>query len=107
MDGGLFGEEHVGAVQRQIAVDLVGRDLMIAGDAVLAAGVHQHLGTQNVGPEKYLGILDGTVHMALGGKIHHHIGLFFLKQAIHALPVADIQLHKAEVGVIHHGRKGA
>ena len=44
--------------------------------------------------------------MALGGEIHHHVRVFFLKELVHALPVADVQLHEAEVGVIHDRGEG-
>ena len=39
--------------------------------------------------------------MTFGGEVHHHVGMLLLKKPVHALPVADVQLHKAEVGVIH------
>ena len=41
--------------------------------------------------------------MALGGEIYHHMGLFFLKKLVNTVPVADIQLHEAEIGVCHRG----
>ena len=40
--------------------------------------------------------------MAFRGEIHHHVGMLFLKQLIHALTVADIQLYEPEIGVTHH-----
>ena len=43
--------------------------------------------------------------MAFRGEVHHHVGMFFLKQLINAFSVADIQLHEAEVGVIHDRRQ--
>ena len=67
MNRGLLGEEQIRSVQGQIAVNLIGGNLVITGDAVLAAGIHQHLSAQNVGLQEDLGILDGAVNMALSG----------------------------------------
>ena len=82
MNGCLLSKEQVGAIQGQVTVHFVGGDLVVALDAVLAAGVHQHLGAQDVGLQEDLGILDGAVHVALGGEVHHHIGFFFLEELI-------------------------
>ena len=101
MDGRFLGEKEVRPVKGQIAVDLVGGNLMVAADAVLPARVHQHLRTQNVGLQEHLGIFNGAIHMTFGGEVHHHVGMLLLKKPIHPLPVADVQLHKAEVGGIH------
>src|SRR5699024_1425658 len=62
MDGSLLREEQIRAVQRQVAVHLIGGNLVISLDAVFAAGVHQHGSTLDVGVQKYLRIFDGTVH---------------------------------------------
>mgnify|MGYP007134712884 CR=1 FL=1 len=35
--------------------------------------------------------------MALGREVHDHVGMFFFKQAVDRLPVADVHLGKAEV----------
>ena len=37
--------------------------------------------------------------MALGGEVHHHVRMLLLKQLVNGLPVADIRLHKAEMGL--------
>ena len=106
MDRRLLGKEQVGPVQGQVAVHLVGGHLMIALDAVFAAGVHHGGGADDVGLQKHTGVLDGAVHMALGGEVHHHVGVLLLKQLVNGLPVADIRLHEAEVGVVHHRSQG-
>ena len=61
---GLLCEEQVRSVKRQVTVNLVSGNLMITFDAVFAACVHQHCGTDNVGVQENLRVLDGTVNMA-------------------------------------------
>ena len=107
VDRRLLREEQIRPVERQIAVDLVGRDLMIPPDAVLAAGVHQHGGADDVGLQKDLGVFNRAVDMALGGEIHHDIRMLLLEQAVHARSVADIRLDKPELRMRHHRRERA
>ena len=102
MDGCLLGKEQVGTVERQVAVDLIGGDLVIARDAVLAAGVHQHLRAEDIGGEKDLGILDGAVDMTLRRKVDDDIRVLLLKQPINTRTVADIELEKTELRILHH-----
>ena len=106
MNGRLFGEEEVGAVQGQVAVDFVGGDLVIAADAVLAAGVHQDGGADDVGLEEDGGILDAAVYMAFGRKVYDDVGLLLLKNAVNGLAVADVGFTKAEVVLVEDGCKG-
>ena len=75
---------------------------MIAGDAVLPAGIHQHSRSLDIGIQEHLRVLDGTVYMTLRREIHHHIRMLFFKQPIHCLPVCDALLHESEIRVIHH-----
>ena len=106
VDRRLLGKEQVGSVQRQVAVDLVGGDLVIAGDAVLAAGVHQRGRADDVGLEEDARVLDGAVHVALRREVDDDVGMLLFKELVYALAVADVQLHKAEVRVVHHGGEG-
>ena len=105
VDRCLLGEEQVGTVQRQVAVNLVGRDLMVALDTVLTASVHQRCGTHNIRLEEDARVFDGTVNMAFCGKVHHNVRMLFFKQLIYSFAVADIGLHKAEIRVIHDRRQ--
>ena len=52
-------------VERQVAVDLVGRDVVVA-DAVLADGPQQAEGALHVGAQEGLGVGDGVVVVGLG-----------------------------------------
>ena len=73
---------------------------MIALHAVLAAGVHHGRRTDDVRLQEDAGILDGAVDMALGGEVHHDVGVLLGEELVHALAVADVNLDEAEVGVI-------
>jgi len=56
--GGILGEEQIGTVKRQIAVNLVGGYLMKAPGTVFAACIHQPLRAHNVGLHKNAGVYD-------------------------------------------------
>lgn len=73
--GGLIGRllgELGGVVERQVAVDLVGGDVVIA-DAVSADGLQQAEGALDVGAEERLGVGDGVVVVALGGVVDDRV----------------------------------
>ena len=97
-----LGEEQIRTIQRQVTVNFIGRNLMITLDTVLAASIHQHTGTDNIGLEEDTRIFDGTVNMRFCRKVDHDVRMFFFKQFIHCFAVADICLHKAEIRVIHN-----
>ena len=59
-------------VERQVAVDLVGGDVVVA-DAVLADGLQQAEGALHVGAQERLGVRDGVVVVALGGVVHDRV----------------------------------
>ncbi len=59
-------------VERQVAVDLVGGDVVVA-DAVLADGLQQAEGALDVGPQERLGVGDGVVVVALGGVVDDRV----------------------------------
>ena len=59
-------------VEREVAVDLVGGDVVVA-DAVLADGLQQAEGSLDVGAQERLGVRDGVVVVALGGVVHDRV----------------------------------
>ena len=59
-------------VERQVAVDLVGGDVVVA-DAVLADGLEQAEGALDVGAQEGLGVGDGVVVVGLGGVVHDRV----------------------------------
>ena len=102
MNRSLLSKEQVRTIQRQVAINLIGRNLMITLDTVLAASIHQNTGTDDIGLEKDTRIFDRTVNMRLCRKVNHNIRMFFFKQFVHCFAVADICLHKAEIRVVHN-----
>ena len=76
-----------GVVERKVAVDLVGGDVVVA-DAVLAHGLQQAEGALHVGAQEGLGVGDGVVVVALGGVVHD--GVVARHQPIQQPGVADV-----------------
>ena len=100
VQGRFLCKEKVRSVKRQVAVHLIGGNLMIALDAIGTAGVKEGCGSHDIGPHKGLRVCNGTVHMALGGKVYHHIRLFLLKQLKYKLPVGNVALYKFIIGLV-------
>lgn len=74
-------------VERQVAVDLVGGDMVVA-DAVLADGLQQAEGALDVGAQERLRVRDGVVVVALGGVVHD--GVVARDDPVQQLRVADV-----------------
>ncbi len=83
-------------VERQVAVDLVGGDVVVA-DAVPPHGLQQAEGALHVGPQERLRVRDGVVVVALGGVVHD--GVVARDDAVQQLRVADVahdELHAVD-----------
>ena len=74
-------------VERQVAVDLVGGDVVVA-DAVLADGLEQAEGALDVGAEERLRIGDGVVVVGLGGVMDDRVVAGH--EPVQQLGVADV-----------------
>ena len=74
-------------VERQVAVDLVGGDVVVA-DAVLPHGLQQAEGALDVGAQEGLRVGDGVVVVALGGVVHD--GVVARHDPIEQPGVADV-----------------
>ena len=74
-------------VERQVAVDLVGGDVVVA-DAVFADGLQQPEGALDVGAQERLRVGDGVVVVGLGGVVHDRV--VARHQLIEQLGVADV-----------------
>ena len=74
-------------VERQVAVDLVGGDVVVA-DAVLANGLQQAESALHVGAQERLGVGDGVVVVALCGVVHD--GVVARDDPVQQLGVADV-----------------
>lgn len=97
----LLREEQVRTVERQVAVDLIRRDLMVAVDAVLAAGVEQHARADDIRLQEDLRILDGAVDMRLCREVDDDVRLLLLKDAVDSLTVRDVRADELEVLLLH------
>ena len=84
--GRLLGELG-GIVERQVAVDLVGGDVVVA-DAVFPHGLQQAEGALDVGAQEGLRVGDGVVVVALGGVVHD--GVVVRDDPIEQSGVADV-----------------
>ena len=103
---------HKEAVRTQSAVHLIGGHLQVLlalfpglGIGVvpcLLGALQQVDGAHHVALHKNFGVLDGAVHMALGGKVDDVVEIVLCKQALHQLLVADIALHEHMAGVALH-----
>ena len=69
--GRLLGELG-GVVERQVAVDLVGGDVVVA-DAIFPHGLQQAEGALHVGAQERLGVGDGVVVVGLRGVVHDRV----------------------------------
>ena len=84
--GRLLGELG-GVVERKVAVDLVGGDVVVA-DAVFPDGLQQAEGALDVGAKERLGVGDGVVVVALGGVVHD--GVVARDELIEQPGIADV-----------------
>ena len=74
-------------VEREVAVDLVGGDVVVA-DAVLADGLQQAEGALDVRAQEGLRVGDGVVVVALGGVVHDRV--VARDEPVQQLGVADV-----------------
>ena len=84
--GRLLGELG-GVVERKVAVDLVGGDVVVA-DAVFPDGLQQAEGALDGGAKDLLGVGDGVVVVALGGVVHD--GVVARDELIEQPGIADV-----------------
>ncbi len=106
MDRCFLRKEQVRPVQGQVAVDLVGGDLVEALHTVLPAGIHQNLGAENVGLQEDTGILNAAVNMGFRREVDNDVGLLLCEETVHRRPVTDVRPDEAEVRLVHDGRQG-
>lgn len=84
--GRILGELR-GVVERQVAVDLVGGDVVVA-DSVFAHGLQKAEGALDVGAQEGLRVGDGVVVVALGRVVHDRV--VARHQLIEQSGVADV-----------------
>ena len=79
------------------AENLVGRDVQESGNVRLARQrcarsaklLQQCEGADDIGLNEFAGPIDRSIDMALGGEIHHRVGLILLEQFTEAFAVAN------------------
>ena len=94
---GLYGVASVNRlrfVERQIAVHLVGRDV-VQPHPVPAHRLQHGEGADDVGVQERLGIGQRIVDVGLGGEVHDGVGLG--DELRHQLGVGDVALHQPDV----------
>ena len=106
MDRRLFREQQVRPVQRQVAVNLVRAHLVIPGNAVFPAGIHQVSRAHDIGPQENIRILNAAVHMAFRREVDHRVRLFLLKQGENSLPVTDVGFAEPEIRIARYRLQG-
>ena len=72
---------------------------------VAERGLQQREGADHVGLDEFAGSVDRAVDVALGGKMHHHVGLIGLEQLAHLGRVRDVGAHKGVALIVRHRRK--
>ena len=82
-------------VEREVAVDLVGRNVVVA-DSVFAHGLEQAEGALHVGAQEGLRVGDGVVVVALGGVVHD--GVVAGDDLIEELSIADVAHDEFDAG---------
>ena len=82
--------EGVFRVERQVAVDLAGRDVVEARHPVPAGGLEQCLRAEDVGTEEAPGIDDGKAVVRLGGEVDHRVDLLLGQQPLGRVEIADV-----------------
>ncbi len=109
--GSLGGEgwlDALGVRHLESAVDLVGGDVVetLALELLRQAlpvefgGLEEAEGAHHVGLREGEGVLDGAVHMALGGKVDDAVDVLVLHQLVDTVEVADVHTDELIVGLV-------
>ena len=80
-------------VEREVAVDLVGRDMVVA-HIVFSCGLEERVGALDVGAQERLRVGDGVVVVALRRVVHD--GVVPGDDAVEELSVADVPHHELD-----------
>ena len=83
---------------RGFAVHFVGRDMENPPDVVLATGLENRPGPDDVRSHEVTGLEDGPVDMGLRGEMNQ--GFRGLRDPVHELPIAHVSLDEREVPVV-------
>ena len=89
----------------QIAVHLVGRDVVEALHPVPAAGFQQRLRARRVGAHEHRGVGDGTVDVALRREMDHGVRPVLFQRGVQRGAVGHVGAHEGEAGRAAKGRE--
>ena len=99
MDRRFFGEEKGQGDLGQSPYTLVGGCLMIPLDAILTAGIKQHLCTHHISLQENRRILNRAIYVALCCKVYDNVRLFLLEDAINRLAIRNVCLDELKMRV--------
>ena len=102
----LLCKEKVRTIQWKVSIHFVCTHLMVSPDSIFSAGIHQYARSNDIRFKKDGRVLNAPVHVGLRSEVYYYVWLFFLKKAVYAFPVADIQLNKPKIRIIHNCFKG-
>jgi len=97
-----FMKLEVGSVQRQVAEDFVGADLVKTGDARFPGGTKKSQGTHEICfIEETFGVGSGqrTVNVGFGGKVDDRINFADLHYSINQIIATDVAMDKFVAGI--------
>ena len=89
--------EDLVALERQVAVDLAGRDVVEARHARAPRRLQQRLRPEHVGAEEARRLDDREAVVRLGGEIDDGVDLLPLEQPLAELEVGDVALHELDL----------
>ena len=70
MNRSIFCKEQIRSIQRQIAINLIGRNLMITSNSIFTTSIHQHCSTLDISLQENTRILNRTIHVAFRSKVN-------------------------------------
>ena len=102
---GVFLGEGVVGVERQVAVDLAGRDVVKARHAGVPGGLEHRLRAEHVGTEEQTGVEHGQAVVGLGGEVDHRVDGVLAQPGRGKLAVANVTLDEDDA-VLDVGQVG-
>ena len=103
--GRLLAERLV-AVEREVPVDLAGRDVVKPLDSDAPGGVAKRLGPEHVGPEEACRVQDGQAVVRLGREVHERLDAMLGEGRLDQSLVADVSVHENQAGRSSRARQG-
>ena len=87
---------HAAVVAMNMAVDLVGADLMVPQVASLARSLQQDIGPVDVGLDERVRVQNAAVHMGFSSKVDNRVDPILPKSPLHRSGIADVPAHKVQ-----------